>query len=164
MTFNAHNSRGPNWTPFGGRNTYDRGYPVPLSEVKVGYMNNAEIMADAPGEAITVSQKRTAHNEVTRVTTTGVQVCRLRETDIVALSLDGSFTLDTGGWNTPTTKRHMVDFLKRNKIPVTLWGDKKRGGIILRDLRGENPREIIFKSLVTVFADGSWLADYREGE
>lgn len=136
----------------------DGGYPVPREDVKSGRMTKAEIMADID-ESEVVESKKTAHNEITRKLRNGAIICRLRETDIVTLWPDGGYRVNTGGWNTPTTRRHVMDFLSRHKIPATLWGDKKAGGNLLRDLRGNTAREIKFREYVTVFADGSYTAD-----
>jgi hypothetical protein len=160
---NSTVSRGPDWAPFGGRITYVRGYPVPHEEVKVGYMNNAEIMADVDDEGI-IEQTRTANNEVTRTMADGRIICRLRETDIAAIYPSRCFALDTGGWNTPTTRNHMQNFLQRHGFLATVGGSKKRGGIILRMKAGGFWREIaVFKERITVFKDGQVVVDDDHG-
>ena len=141
------------------RTSKDLGYPVPRGEVKYGRMTLDEIMADLDSDPI-LSSAKSAHNEVTITYKNGSIVCRLRETNIVYLHPNGAYHLDTGGWNTPTTKRHMVNFLARHGFPISLWGDKKRGGIILRDHRGNaEDTEILFKKTATVFGVGDFLVD-----
>lgn len=139
----------------------DSGFPVPREDVKTGRMTNAEIMADVDADPVSV--KRTGHNEVTRVLKSGTIICRLRETDIVHLFRDGCIEIDTGGWNTPTTRRHIMDFLSRHNFSCSIYGDKKRGGNVLTGIKTGDASEIIFKQMVTIFTDGTWTADWTGG-
>lgn len=139
----------------------DSGFPVPREDVKTGRMTNAEIMADVDADPVSV--KRTGHNEVTRLLDNGTIICRLRETDIVYLFANGVIKIDTGGWNTPTTRRHVMDFLSRHKFYCSLFGDKKRGGNILTGIRQGDTTDIIFKESVVIFTDGTYLADQEGG-
>lgn len=139
-----------------------RGYPS--TAVKVGSMTRDEIMSGVERHTRDiVSTKKTAHNEVTRIYTDGTVVCRLRETDIVTIYPHGPIDINTGGWNTRTTRRHIVDFLERHNFPVTIWGDKKRGGNVLTLTRGDVTSEIVFEQTVIIFTDGTWVADWDGG-
>lgn len=105
----------------------DRGFPegVPL---KTGRMTREEIMANVDAKDI-VNQKQTGHNEITRFLKDGTIICRLRETDIVTLAGNRSWMqIDTGGWNTHTTRRHVMNFSLRWNFQISVWGDKKVGG------------------------------------
>jgi len=52
---------------------------------------------------------------------------RLHGTDVVTLHPDGSYTLDSGGWQTPTTKERINRF-----APVAVWAVKRRWQIAPR--------------------------------
>ena len=137
----------------------DKGYPVDTVDLKVGRMTMAEIMADVEGDSV-VSQRKTAHNEVTRECSTGIIVCRLRETDIVLYHPKHNWViLNTGGWNTPTTRRHIMNFLRRKNFPISVWGDKKVGGNFVMGDIGGNKVEGVFKQRATIHADGSFISD-----
>ncbi len=89
-----------------------------------------------------VNYEKTAHNEITMTMKGGMKICRLRETNIVFLHVDGmSFLLNTGGWATKSTKTHMVNFLNRNLSPEIKVGVFKRGDMRLRILNGNETIE-----------------------
>jgi hypothetical protein len=46
-------------------------------------------------------------------------VWRLHQTDIVTKHADGSWTLTSGGWRSPTTKGRLIDY-----GPLQIWSDK----------------------------------------
>ena len=52
---------------------------------------------------------------------------RLHATDVVTLHPDGSYTLDSGGWDTPTTKERINRF-----APVAVWAEKRKWRIAPR--------------------------------
>lgn len=135
-------------------------YPVSRTRVKTGRMTKTEIMAGVDPEAV-IDATISAHNEVTIRYVWGALVCRLRETDIVEIGPNGVVLLNTGGWNTITTRRHMRNFLQRHGFSILVWGDKKRGGNVLTLYRDdENDRtEIVFKQRVLFNSSGGFLSD-----
>ncbi len=135
----------PQTESFKARNAR-KGYAPGTGKLKMGYMNNDEIMAGVDSPHI-IKVERTTHNEVTMTTKKGLTICRLRETNIAWVNDHGEFGLNTGGWNTIITRRHMQDFLKRQNFDVQIRGDKKAGGIRLGGLKGG---DIIFKQRVDV--------------
>ena len=64
--------------------------------------------------------KKVAHNTVRYTNSDGAEVIRLHHTDIILKNKDGTVTLDTGGWKTPTTKDRLNRF-----SPVRVYS--KRG-------------------------------------
>jgi len=88
-------------------------------------------------------------------------VCRLRETNIVEIGDNGAVLIDTGGWNTITTRRHATDFLKRHGFNISLWGDKRRGGnlLTLYSSDGNDRTEIPFKKSVAFNREGAYKSD-----
>jgi len=135
-------------------------YPVSRTKVKTGRMTKAEILAGVT-DADYVDATISAHNEVTIQYKGGFLVCRLRETDIVAIGPGDSVVINTGGWNTITTRRHVVNFLKRHGFQISLWGDKKRGGNVLTLYHndGNDRTEIPFKQRVVFNREGGFKSD-----
>lgn len=116
--------------PTNEANNERKGYPSGLKEISFGQMNMPEILEGAQ-TANVVKYEKTGHNEITMTMKYGMKICRLRETNIVFLHMNGkSFLLNTGGWATKSTKTHMVDFLKRNLPPEIKVGVYKEGGIM----------------------------------
>lgn len=138
----------------------DTGYPVPITKVKWGRMTKEEIMAGVYGPDV-IDAKITAHNEVTFCHANGALVCRLRETNIAYIGDNGAVLIDTGGWNTITTRRHVTDFLKRHGFKINVWGDKRRGGnILVLWTNDSNDRtEIPFKQKIVFNREGGFQSD-----
>jgi hypothetical protein len=129
----------------------DAGFPIPREQVRGGRMTNAQVLSGAEPEGW-VDAIRTAHNEVTRDYITH-RVVRLRETDIAVIYLNGDIALDTGGWNTVTTRAHMMGVLSREGHPaVGIYGAKCNKG---RNVLNAQPfeRRIMFKP------DGNHISD-----
>jgi hypothetical protein len=70
----------------------------------MSYENTSAIMQDAP---VHTARKRIANNTVRYVNAAGDTVWRLHHTDVVTHRVDGTWTLDSGGWKTVTTKERM---------------------------------------------------------
>lgn len=140
----------------------DAGYPVSREQVKAGRMTKAEILAGVDMSGV-VRTRKTGHNEVTRWLSDGTEICRLRETDIGFAYPDGTLKLHTGGWNTRTTRAHLVDFLSRKNRPCGVWGAKKAGGNVMGDWSGHGRGQVVFAEYVTLFTDGTWQADIPAG-
>lgn len=139
------------------------GYPVPRSEVKVGRMTKVEVMAGVVNADI-IDSKISAHNEVTIRYNGGALVCRLRETNIVEIATNATVLIDMGGWNTITTRRHVRNFLKRNGVEISLWGDIKRGGnvLVLPSSITNDRTEIVFKNKVMFNKVGGFMTDLTD--
>ncbi len=137
----------------------DKGYPKGTTDLKVGRMTKDEILADANLGGL-VSSVKSAHNELTLTYESGTVVCRLRETNIVTLSPGGYILINTGGWNTPTTRSHVMNFLASQNFQINMWGDKKAGGNRIKFTTGENIKVgDIFRQWVIIYPDGGTLSD-----
>lgn len=135
----------------------DKGYPVGLKKLKTGRMTQAEIM-NGVNHATIIKTEKSAHNEVTLTHANGTVVCRLRRTNIVTITDGGAVLVNTGGWNTPTTRRHVMNFLKRHGFQISMWGDKKRGGNVLSAPGTEKLKaEVSFKQWVVFNLCGGYL-------
>lgn len=66
--------------------------------------------AFTPAERADARPQRVANNTFERVMPNGDRVIRLHTTDIVALHVDGSMTLNSGGWRTIVTKARLNDY------------------------------------------------------
>lgn len=142
----------------------DRGYSVPGSEVAWGRMTVAQIMEGADMRGL-VSHKKSAHNEVTLTYENGVKVCRFRGTDIVQIDgFSNLILLDTGGWNTISTRRHMMDFLAREGVTVGLWGAKKgdKRNVLCFFTYGGTRGEFYFTQLILFNPVGGILTDHDD--
>lgn len=141
----------------------DAGYPVPRSEVKVGRLTMVEIMAGVEA-ADYIDAKISAHNEVTIRYNGGSLVCRLIGTNIVEINADATVVIDTGGWNTMSTRRHVVNFLNRHGFGISMWGDIKRGGNVLAlySNDGKDCTEIVFKNRVMFNQEGGFVTDMTD--
>ena len=126
----------------------DSGSPVPQDKVKYGRMSMEAIMKDMDYEGM-VSFVKSAHNEVTRTMKDGRIICRLRETDIVTIC-DTQITINTGGWNTKTTRRHIEAFLARHNFQISILGVKKEGGNKFLMRMGENEVGGSFNTWATI--------------
>ena len=135
----------------------DKGYPAGTKVLKVGRMTQAEIM-DGVNHATIIKTEKSAHNEVTMTHANGTVVCRLRRTNIVTITDGGAVLVNTGGWNTLTTRRHVVNFLKRHGFGISMWGDIKRGGNVLAvPGDGKSKQEVVFKHWVIFNLGGGYL-------
>ncbi len=141
------------------------GYPVPRPDVKVGRMTKAEIMESAD-LACVIDAKISAHNEVTIRYTGGSLVCRLRETNVVEIGPNAVVLIDTGGWNTITTRRHIRNFLKRQGWQISLWGDKRKGGNVLTlyGIFNHERIEIVFKQRAMFNMTGGFISDLEDDD
>ncbi len=126
--------------------------------VKVGRMTNAEILAGVDMTDV-VSVVRSAHNEITRTFKNGKVIVRLRETDIVIVFPEtGSVLINTGGWNTVTTRRHINDFLSRQNFPARICKARKGGGVnVLVQWGQELIRQGNFQTRCVI---GKWSGGY----
>jgi len=111
------------------RRNRDKGYPEGTKDLKVGRMDFEQIMDDVD-ERDLLDATTSGHNEITLTYKGGLVVCRVRDTNVV--SINNRFVLiDTGGWNTLTTRRHVNDFLAAQSLRIVIRGDKKAGGNFL---------------------------------
>lgn len=99
-----------------------------------------EILAGVEG--ITTS-RLVARNTAMYQTVEGAQVMRLHRTDVFRRDADGTITLDTGGWNTVTTRARMNDALRGTGFSVYT----SRGSLYLSTPNGahEFVRRVIFR-------------------
>ena len=137
----------------------DKSYPVGTKTVKWGHMTLAKIMAGADTDDL-VETVKSGNNELTLVYRDGTIVCRLREQDIVTLTKSGIILIDTGGWNTPTTRTHVMNFLTVRGYQINMRGVKEGGGNIV-SLAGNDFEimEISFNSTLAIFKTGDHVAD-----
>lgn len=77
----------------------------------MAYQNNAAILE---GVSDAINSKRIANNTVRYERANGDTVYRLHNTDIVIKHTDGTFTLNSGGWKTPTTKDRLNTYAPCN--------------------------------------------------
>jgi hypothetical protein len=140
-----------------------RGYPKGVPVI-VGKMTLPELCKTFSGTAQVV---KTAHNEVTACYPSGRVVVRLRETDILTFEPDGTVIFCTGGWNTVTTRRHMIAAFKR-QTGCTLIVNQRRSirgisisfaGISESKGRFEKRAGGFFKARGVSRPDGSFVSD-----
>lgn len=138
----------------------EAGYPVPRTKVEYGRMTKPEIMAEVSDHDY-IDAKFSAHNEITIRYKDGALVCRFRETNVVEIDGNNVVVIDTGGWNTISTRRHVIDFLKRHGFKISMWGDKRRGGnVLILPYSHENERqEIPFKKQIMFNQEGGVVSD-----
>jgi hypothetical protein len=141
-----------------GRAGKTAGYPVPRNQVKIGRMTTPQIMQGVSDTDI-VKTERTGHNEVKRTLSDGRVIYRLRETDIITFYPTGIVLINTGGRNTMTTRRHLMDILKRHNFQTTIWADKKGGGNILKLWKHDKMREFRFIQSLVIFPRGESFSD-----
>lgn len=104
-------------------------------------------LANAPVQA-----KLAARNTLDYTDAKGVRRIRLHDTDILTLRPRGGFTVDTGGWNTHTTRYRLNAFL-----PSPWRVHTERGRIHLRNY--ETQTSTVFRDTVTVSASGKVKPD-----
>lgn len=99
--------------------------------------------------------KLAARNTLDYVDADGVRRIRLHATDILTIRADGAFEIDTGGWNTVTTRARLNDFLPGGWRVYTYCGR-----IYLRRAGADAP-SVPFIAQVSVSASGKVTADLR---
>ena len=80
-----------------------------------GKRSMKDIMRNVDPETLTWKRKR-ANNTVEYATKDGTRYIRLHDTDIITFLPNGDIMLDSGGWQTVTTKDRMNRFLDCGKI------------------------------------------------
>ena len=60
--------------------------------------------------------KLVARNTLRYMDAEGVEYTRFHDTDIIIRHVDGSISVDTGGWNTMTTRARLNEFLPRHRF------------------------------------------------
>lgn len=98
------------------------------------------------------SAKRAGRNTLDWTDEKGVRHIRLHQTDILTFRPRGGFTVDTGGWNTHTTRARINEFL-----PSGWKVSTSRGVVSLRNY--ETGTETPFRQIVTVDAKGNVRSD-----
>jgi len=68
-----------------------------------------DMLADLDCEP--VSSRMAGHSTLEYTLEDGTKVIRFHKTDIIRIAPDGTVTLNTGGWKTPTTKKRMNEYL-----------------------------------------------------
>lgn len=79
-----------------------------------GSRSKKDIMAGVKAE-VTWSRKR-MNNTIEYGTVDGSRIFRLHDTDIITFAPNGNIILDSGGWQTVTTKQRMNHFLPNGSI------------------------------------------------
>jgi len=88
----------------------------------------ADMVSALPASLHPTTHKRVDHNTLEWMTAGGVRIIRLHTTDILYFPCNGGFSIDTGGFNTHTTRDRL------NKFLPAPWGVfTKRGVIHLRN-------------------------------
>ena len=107
-------------------------------------------------EAPVAQAKQPARNTLDYTDAAGVRRIRLHATDILTIRPDGSFMIDTGGWNTHTTRARLNDHLPRGWRVHT-----DRGSIHLTHGRYDEPGRsgAVFRKTVTVTKRGAIKPD-----
>jgi hypothetical protein len=108
------------------------------------------------------------HTQPTQLTARVIQyfnpkaerVIRLHKTDILTFHLDGSITIDTGGFDTPTTRQNINRFLEEKRLHVSA----ARSGSYARNVLTVNGHtRIPFRRNMRFFKDERgvqvWLRD-----
>ena len=106
--------------------------PSAKTELPSGRMSNAEILSGFHYlvDVTKLRFTRTAHNELT-FDADGTTTVRYRDTNIVTVKANGDVLVATGGWNTPSTRRHILNALTRLGYKATLKGQKAIKGICI---------------------------------
>ncbi|MDE2096598.1 MAG: hypothetical protein KGL39_05070 [Patescibacteria group bacterium] len=111
----------------------------------------AQLDVDPPPKA-----RLAARNTLDYTDAAGVRRIRLHQTDILALRPDGAFSIETGGWNSVTTRARLKEFLPKGWSVFT-----SKGVLHLRrfgdDARGPWP----FERQVSVTASGQVKTDIK---
>jgi hypothetical protein len=112
-------------------------------------------------ESVTVdvkASKLAGRNTLDYTDASGVRRIRLHKTDILTIKPDGGFTIDTGGWNTHTTRDRLNEFLPKGWRVHTL-----RGEIHLSNhAPGTGPWR--FRDSITVNAKGAVKPDISDAK
>ena len=101
--------------------------------------------------------KMVARNTIQYETDDGDVVTRLHDTDIVRKTADGAIYIDTGGWNTATTRARINDALMGTPYHV----HTDQGQVILRTPKKGNVR---FKQHAAIGPRGKITTDIQKGE
>ncbi len=141
-----------------------RGYPT--TEVTWGPRTLDELTADiTPGNIASRTRLGKAAAEIV-LKQSGVILCRLHNTVIAKINANGCLWLNTGGWNTVTTYRHMEKFAGRHNFNIKVGGNKKAGGNTVTWYREEwngkewpNPITATFTQKVSLCLDGTTDSD-----
>lgn len=78
-----------------------------------------------------VKSRLTAHNEVTRWYENGITIVRFHRTDLLWIHPDGSFYINTGGWLSVATKRHLNNALKRHGLDISVEFERKNSRVVI---------------------------------
>lgn len=109
-----------------GRTAKDKGWKSEteaITNARTSYIRKGEQLAQEEEEVVW-SRKRGGTATVYR-TVSGKVVYRLYDTNVFTITSEGAVILDTGEWNTPTTRRCMADAFKEfYDIYVSIYGDK----------------------------------------
>jgi hypothetical protein len=92
---------------------------------------------------------RTYDRDLTLHVETVEYAVRLHDTDVVTLHPDGSYTLDSGGWRTVTTKDRINRY-----APVRLYSDKRVWWLRPRWVAPDSPHSDASNSVSVRFEDG----------
>jgi hypothetical protein len=79
---------------------------------------------------------------------------RLHDTDVVTIHRDGTYTLDSGGWLTVTTKERINRY-----SPAAVYSEK---GVWV--VYGSGGRRFVFEDGMRVDADGDPIGDYADAD
>ena len=99
------------------------------------------------------SAKLAGRNTLDYTAADGVRRVRLHQTDVLTFRPDGSFTVCTGGFNTPTTRDRINSFLPPG---FTVWTSK---GVIHLSERASDRPAVPFLESITVDAAGQVQSD-----
>ena len=93
------------------------------------------------------SCKRIGNNTIKYTDRHGVEHIRLHDTDIVSYHPDGTMTIDSGGWQTRTTKDRINEYLPDH---VTLYQKNFTWFLDVRSVDGEHMETVPFEDGMTV--------------
>ncbi len=102
-----------------------------------------------------IENARLAGRNTLEYTRDGTRYLVLHETTILALHANGSFDINTGGWNTITTRARLNEFLPEGWHVYTTQGD-----IFLRNRRTDSA--MLFRNRISVGSRGGIGSDYTE--
>lgn len=78
-------------------------------------MTKGEMLESLACQGVTpVKSRKAARNTIEYWTECGARVIRYMETDVVTIHKNGKIVLNTGGYNTVTTRARMNEFLPKN--------------------------------------------------
>lgn len=116
-------------------------------------LTKAEMMADLDDTATDVKVIR--YNTLRFKMPGGVTVYRHHYTNILAVHPDGAFDINTGGWNSSTTRARLNDYLPSGWRVYT-----RAGQLFLHNYPGE---AYPFRECISVSVDGSVNSDHVPG-